>query len=210
MSKIIYKLSSEARSRSPSLIGTRAIIVMTYVNDGIDETGLARVSVDPDTTVGELKNTISKFDNIPASEQKLSRQGLKLEDQYLLSHYDIRDNDVIRMDYIELNVYITVRSWPGLEEEKDSKRLDFQEKTGFAVFRTDTIEKIKTMVMKDHEHLGSGDVCLMYGDKKLDETKMLMDYNIVDGDKMEIWRYYHATSVNASVWRRLSNEHSNL
>ena len=136
MSKIIYKPSSEARSRSPSLIGTRAIIVMTYVNDGIDEIGLARVSVDPDTTIGELKNTIAKFENIPASEQKLTRQGLKLEDQYPLWHYDIRDNDVIRMDYIELNVYITVRSWPGLEEEEDSKRLDFQEKTGFAVFQT--------------------------------------------------------------------------
>ena len=79
MSKIIYKPSSEARSRSPSLIGTRAIIVMTYVNDGIEETGLAKVSVDPDTTIGELKNTIAKFDNIPASEQMLTRHGLKLK-----------------------------------------------------------------------------------------------------------------------------------
>ena len=104
MSKIIYKPSSEARSRSPSLIGTRAIIVMTYVNDGIDEIGLARVSVDPDTTIGYVKDIIFDLNKVPASEQKLSRQGLKLEDQYLLSHYDIRDNDVIRMDYIELNV----------------------------------------------------------------------------------------------------------
>ena len=210
MSKIIYKPSSEARSRSPSLIGTRAIIVMIYVNNGDHETGynhvaLHKLSVDPDTTIGYVKDIIFDLNKVPASEQKLTRQGLKLEDQYLLSHYDIRDNDVIRMDYIELNLYITVRSWPGLEEEEDSKRLDFQEKTGFAVFRTDTIEKIKTMVMKDHEHLGSGDVCLMHGDKKLDETKMLMDYNIVDGDKMEIWRCYHATSVNA-LRRRLSNE----
>ena len=185
MSKIIYKLSSEARSRSPSLIGTRAIIVMTYVNDGIDEIGLARVSVDPDTTIGELKNTISKFDNIPASEQKLTRQGLKLEDQYPLWHYDIRDNDVIRMDYIELSVFITVRSWPGLHR----KKMDFD------VLRTTTIEEVKTRVMEDNTHLGSDDVCLMYGTQKLDETKMLMDYNIVDGDKMEIWRYYDATSV---------------
>ena len=185
MSKIIYKLSSEARSRSPSLIGTRAIIVMTYVNDGIDEIGLARVSVDPDTTIGELKNTISKFDNIPASEQKLTRQGLKLEDQYPLWHYDIRDNDVIRMDYIELSVFITVRSWPGLHR----KRMNFD------VLRTTTIEEVKTRVMEDNTHLGSDDVCLMYGTQKLDETKMLMDYNIVDGDKMEIWRYYDATSV---------------
>ena len=178
MNKIIYKLSSEARSRSPSLIGTRAIIVMTYVNDGIDEIGLARVSVDPDTTIGELKNTIAKFENIPASEQKLTRQGLKLEDQYLLSHYDIRDNDVIRMDYIELRVFITVRSWPGLHR----KKMDFD------VLRTTTIEEVKTRVMEDNTHLGSDDVCLMYGTQKLDETKMLMDYNIVDGDKMEMWR----------------------
>lgn len=170
---------------------------MTYVNDGIDEIGLARVSVDPDTTIGELKNKIAEFDNyIPASEQMLTRHGIKLEDEYPLWHYDIRDHDVIRMDYIELNVYITVRSWPGVEGEEDSKRLDFQ-KIDFDVLRTDTIEKIKTIVMKDHEHLGSGDVCLMYGDKKLDDTKMLMDYAIVDGDEMEIWRYYHATSVNA-------------
>ena len=210
MSKIIYKPSSEARSRSPSLIGTRAIIVMTYVNNGDHETGhnhvaLQKLSVDPDTTIGYVKDLIADINKVPASEQTLTRHGIKLEDQYPLWHYDIRDNDVIRMDYIELNVYITVRSWPGLEEEEDSKRLDFQKKTGFAVMRTDTIEKIKTMVMKDHEHLGSGDVCLMYGDKKLDETKMLMDYNIVDGDKMEIWRCYHATSVN-ELRRRLSNE----
>ena len=185
MSKIIYKLSSEARSRSPSLIGTRAIIVMTYVNDGIDEIGLARVSVDPDTTIGYVKDLIADINKVPASEQTLTRHGIKLEDQYPLWHYDIRDNDVIRMDYIELSVFITVRSWPGLHR----KRMNFD------VLRTTTIEEVKTRVMEDNTHLGSDDVCLMYGDQKLDETKMLMDYNIVDGDKMEIWRYYDATSV---------------
>ena len=67
----------------------------------------------------------------------------------------------------------------------------------FDVLRITTIESVKTRVMEDNTHLGTDDVCLMYGNQKLDETKMLMDYNIVDGDKMEIWRYYHATSVNA-------------
>ena len=189
MSKIIYKPSSEARSRSPSLIGTRAIIVMIYVNNGDHETGynhvaLHKLSVDPDTTIGYVKDIIFDLNKVPASEQKLSRQGLKLEDQYLLSHYDIRDNDVIRMDYIELRVFITVRSWPGLHR----KKMDFD------VLRTTTIEEVKTRVMEDNTHLGSDDVCLMYGTQKLDETKMLMDYNIVDGDKMEIWRYYDAFS----------------
>ena len=175
MSKIIYKPSSEARSRSPSLIGTRAIIVMTYVNNAIHETGLAKVSVDPDTTIGELKNIIAKIQKNPASEQMLTRHGLKLEDQYPLWHYNIRDSDVIRMDYIdELHVYIEVRKWA----ELDLKNMDFD------VLRTDTIEEVKTRVMKYHKHLASDEVCLMYGDKKLDETKMLMDYNIVDGDKM--------------------------
>ena len=92
---------------------------------------------------------------------------------------------MIRMDYIELHVFITVRSWPGL----DRKKMDFD------VLRTTTIESVKTRVMEDNTHLGSDDVCLMYGTQKLDETKMLRDYNIVDGDKMEIWRYYHDTSV---------------
>ena len=201
MSKIIYKPSSEARSRSPSLIGTRAIIVMTYVNNGDHETGynhvaLQKLSVDPDTTIGYVKDLIADINKVPASEQTLTRHGIKLEDQYPLWHYDIRDNDVIRMDYIELHVYIIVRSWPG--------ELEYQ-KTDFDVLRTHTIEEVKTRVMEDNTHLGSDDVCLMYGDKKLDETKMLMDYNIVDGDKMEIWRCYHATSVNA-LRRRLSNE----
>ena len=200
MSKIIYKLSSEARSRSPSLIGTRAIIVMTYVNNGDHETGynhvaLQKLSVDPDTTIGYVKDLIADINKVPASEQTLTRHGIKLEDQYPLWHYDIRDNDVIRMDYIELSVFITVRSWPGLDRKK----------MNFDVLRTTTIESVKTRVMEDNTHLGSDDVCLMYGTQKLDETKMLMDYNIVDGDKMEIWRCYHATSVNA-LRRRLSNE----
>ena len=190
MSKIIYKPSSEARSRSPSLIGTRAIIVMTYVNNGDHETGynhvaLQKLSVDPDTTIGYVKDIIAHINKVPASEQTLTRHGIKLEDQYPLWHYDIRDNDVIRMDYIELHVYIKVRRWPGL----DLKKIDFD------VLRTDTIEEVRTRAMKDHKHLGSDEVCLMYGTQKLDETKMLMDYNIVDGDKMEIWRYYDATSV---------------
>ena len=190
MSKIIYKLSSEARSRSPSLIGTRAIIVMTYVNNGDHETGynhvaLQKLSVDPDTTIGYVKDLIADINKVPASEQTLTRHGIKLEDQYPLWHYDIRDNDVIRMDYIELSVFITVRSWPGLHR----KRMNFD------VLRTTTIEEVKTRVMEDNTHLGSDDVCLMYGTQKLDETKMLRDYNIVDGDKMEIWRYYDATSV---------------
>ena len=147
MSKIIYKLSSEARSRSPSLIGTRAIIVMTYVNDGIDEIGLARVSVDPDTTIGELKNTIAKFENIPASEQKLTRQGLKLEDQYPLWHYDIRDNDVIRMDYIELHVHIM-----GL----DLKEIDFDVQK-----LTPLLHKNFLDTFKYPEVLPGGDYCMM-------------------------------------------------
>ena len=124
----------------------------------------------------------------------LTRHGSKLEDQYPFWCYNVKDNDVIRMDYIELSVHIM--------------GLDLKEH-GLDVLRTDTIEEVKTRVMKYHKLLASDKVCLTYGDKKLDETKRPMDYNIVDGDKMKIWRlscYARECVMSGGDYHTISNE----
>ena len=56
------------------------------------------------------------------------------------------------------------------------------------VLRSDTIGEVKARVMKYHRNIPSDALCLMYGDKKLEEWARVKDYNIVDGDKMEMWR----------------------
>ena len=56
------------------------------------------------------------------------------------------------------------------------------------VLRSDTIGEVKARVMKYHPNIPSDALCLMYGDKKLEEWARVKDYNIVDGDKMEMWR----------------------
>ena len=74
---------------------------------------------------------------------------------------------------------------------------------GLEVWRTDTIDKIKVrvwhkMVERDGRNycMSIDALCLMQGDMNLEGNKMVKDYKISDGDKMEVLRVF-ATLFNA-------------
>ena len=71
------------------------------------------------------------------------------------------------------------------------------------VLRSDTIGEVKARVMKYHRNIPSDALCLMYGEKKLEEWARVKDYNIVDGDKMEMWRVACGMEMRHE-WRQLS------
>ena len=177
ISKIFSSHSSKARADGPTHLlnpfsGPRSIIVMTYVNDAIYETGLAKLCVTPDTRILEIKNILADLDKIPASEQTLWRNGEELEDDFPLWRCRIENNDVIRMHYVEWSIHIT-----GLDN-KDHE---------VVVLRTTTIGEVKAMVMKYHENFQRHELCLMHNKQRLDVSMSILDYNIVDGDRMYVW-----------------------
>ena len=109
---------------------------------------------------------------IPASEQTLWRDGEELEDEYPLWSYGIENNDVIRMHYVEWSIHIM-----GLDTKEHE----------VAVLRTTTIGEVKARVMKYHEYFQSHELCLMHNNQKLDVSMRILDYNIVNGDKIYVW-----------------------
>ena len=151
--------------------GPRSIIVMTYVNDAIYETGLSKLCVTPVTKSLTIKTILAVLHKIPASEQTLWRNDDKLEDEYPLWSYGIENNDVIRMHYVEWSIHIM-----GLDN-KDHE---------MAVLRTTTIGEVKDIVMKYHEDFQSHELCLMHNKQKLDVSMRILDYNIVNGDMMYV------------------------
>ena len=55
------------------------------------------------------------------------------------------------------------------------------------VLPSDTIGEVKAKVNRQaHPDIPVDEVCLLYRDKKLEDWARVKDYNIVDGDKMEV------------------------
>ena len=178
--KIFSGHSSKARADGPTHLlnpfsGPRSIIVMTYVNDAIYETGLSKLCVTPLTEGLTIKNILAVLHKIPASEQTLWRNGEEIEDDFPLWRCGIENNDVIRMHYVEWSIHIT-----GLDN-KDHE---------VVVLRTTTIGEVKAIAMKYHDYndvFQSHELCLMHNKQKLDVNMSILDYNIVDGDQMYVW-----------------------
>ena len=55
------------------------------------------------------------------------------------------------------------------------------------VLPSDTIGEVKAKVNRQaHPYIPVDELCLLYRDKKLEDWARVKDYNIVDGDKMEV------------------------
>ena len=152
--------------------GPRSIIVMSYVNDVIYETGLSKLCVTPRTRIITIKHIMAVLQKIPASEQTLWRHHEELHDEYPLWSYDIENNDVIRMHYVEWSVHIM-----GLDNKVHE----------VSVLRSTTIGEVKATVMKYHEDFQSHELCLMHNKQKLDVSMSILDCNIINGDQMYVW-----------------------
>ena len=127
---------------------------------------------------------MESVDKIPICEQMLVYCGSELKHDHYPLWYNIKDGNVIRMDYRTLLLRIQL--------------LDMEE-IGLKVYRTDTIDKIKVrvwhkMVERDGRNycISIDALCLMQGDMNLEGNKMVKDYKISDGDKMEVLRVFAA------------------
>ena len=157
----------------------------THENNDLEELGLAKLFLHRDATIRNIKFWMQTVDKIPICEQMLVYCGSELKhDHYPLWYYNIKDHNVIRMDYRTLLLRIQL--------------LDMEE-IGLKVCRTDTIDKIKVrvwhkMVERDGRNycISIDALCLMQGDMNLEGNKMVKDYKISDGDKMEVLRVFAA------------------
>ena len=161
----------------------------THENNAIDERGLAKLFLSKDATIREIKFLMESIDKVPICEQMLVHCGSELEhDHYPLWYYNIKDQDFIRMDYEKLLLHIQL--------------LDMEEYR-LEVWRTDTIDSIKVrvwhkMVDRDLTNycMSIDELHLMQGERKLLCNKMVKDYKMKKGDKIEVLRDF-ATLFNA-------------
>lgn len=161
----------------------------THENNAIEERGLAKLYLSKDATIREIKSLMESIDKVPICEQMLVHCDSELEhDHYPLWYYNIKDQEKIRMHYKKLLLHIQL--------------LDMDE-IGLEVWGTDTIDKIKVrvwhkMVERSWKNycISIDALCLMQGDRKLKGNKMVKDYKMKDGDKMEVVRVF-ATLFNA-------------
>ena len=96
-----------------------------------------------------------------------------MEDCYSLWYYNIKDEAILRLDYIEITIHIMMLS---------GKEIGLE-----VLPHTATIADVKARVIKYQEDFKSEELGLMFEGKKLEDSKRLMHYKIYHGDKLGIY-----------------------
>ncbi|CAB4495784.1 polyubiquitin [Rhizophagus irregularis] len=130
-----------------------------------------RIDVDSNDTIQQVKHKIQERHDIDVDKQDLYLGGKKLENKRTLRYYNIRQNDSIQLNQINIPGGIEII----VKNQKNNKPTILQVKSSY------TIEEVKRKY-EEEDGLSANCLKFIYNGKELENHRLLSDYCIKGKD----------------------------